>query len=148
QLKPTPGLSQNNYQLIVSLSNPAPPSPTPIPSPSPTSSPEPSPPPVEVEVEQVRFADGQAGQWVGGTINPNQVKRYLVNARAGQILAAQVIDGAVTLNIRTPNGELVENAAKVLDWESELPVSGEYQIDVVALEQTDFSLNITVRDLQ
>lgn len=146
QVKPASGISQSSYQLTVSLTDPTPPSPTPTPTPTPT---EPSsPPPVEMEVERVRFADGAMGQQVAGRATPGRVKRYLVNAAEGQVLATQVLNGTVTLNIRNPDGELVENASKVLSWESQLPTGGDYRIDVVAQDETDFMLNVTVRDLE
>lgn len=144
QLKPIPGVAQSSYQLTVGITNPAPPRPIPPVTPSaPTSEPSPSP---ELELEQVRFAPGTTAQRVAGSANPGRIKRYLVNARAGQVLATQVIDGTVTLNIRTPDGQLIEDAAKVLNWESQLPASGDYQIDVIAQDKTDFTLNVDVHN--
>ncbi len=145
QVKPAPGVSQSNYQLTVSLTDPTRPSPSP--TPTPTLSPEPSPPPVQVEVEQVRFAEGESAERISDTASPSRVRRYLVNAQEGQVLTAQVIDGLVT-NIRSPDGELIENASQVLSWESQLTTGGDYQIDVIAPEETDFSLNVEVRDLE
>lgn len=151
QLKPIPGVSQSNYQLTASLINPTPSTPTPTftPTPSPTPTPE-TPQPLEVEIERVQFADGATSQEVSDTVSPSRIKRYLVRAREGQVLTTQVIDGSVTLNIRDPNGNLIENASGVLSWESQLPESGNYQIDVVAARETDtnFDLNIGVRDLE
>jgi len=146
QLKPAPGVSQSQYQLTTSLIDPTLPSPSPTPTPTP--SPEPSPPPVQVEVEQVRFAEGESTEQISDTASPSRVKRYLVNAQEGQVLAAQVIDGTVVLNVRSPDGELIENASQVLSWESQLTTSGDYQIDVIAQTETDFNLNVRVRDLE
>jgi len=146
QLKPVPGVSQSNYQLTASLADPTRPSPSPPPVPTP--SPEPSPPPVQVEVEQVRFAEGESAARISATASPSRVRRYLVTAQAGQVLTAQVIDGLITLSIRSPDGELIENASQVLSWESQLTSTGDYQIDVIAPEETDFSLNVEVRDLE
>jgi len=146
QLKPVPGVSQSSYQLAVAIANPVPA--TPIATPTPTPSPEPASPSAEVDVEQVRFAPGETAQRMTDRASPGRVKRYIVNARAGQVLATQVIDGTVTLDIRTPDGQLINEASKVLSWESELPVSGDYQIDVIAQDETDFTLNVDVRNLQ
>jgi len=148
QLKPVPGVSQSHYQLTASLTDPTLPSPSPTPTPTPSPEPSPSPPPVQVEVEQVRFGEGETAQQISDTASPSRVKRYLVNAQEGQVLTAQVIDGTVTLNIRSPDGELIENASQVLSWEAQLTASGDYQIDVIAQEETDFSLNVEVRDLE
>ncbi len=152
QLKPIPGVSQSNYQLTASLVNPTPSTPTPTstPTPSPTPTPETSPQPLEVEIERVQFADGATSQEVSDTVSLSRIKRYLVRASEGQVLTAQVIDGSVTLNIRDPNGNLIENASGVLSWESQLSRSGSYQIDVVPAQETDtnFTVNIGVRDLE
>jgi serine/threonine-protein kinase len=151
QLKPIPEVSQHDYQLTVSLADLTPPTLVPIPSPPVTDSPTPtvdiSPSP-SIEEEQVNFPEGASSQQLSAQAIPNVVKRYLVNARAGQVLSAQVLNGAVTLSIRDPEGKLIENAGKVLTWESLLPESGNYQIDVAAINKTDFTLDIGVRDGQ
>lgn len=148
QLKTIPEVSQSSYQLTTSLTDPTPPTPTPTPTPTPseTPSPEPSPQVTEIDRERVRFEEGENNQEISATIRPNQVKRYLVNAQEGQVLAAQVLDGSVTLNIRSPNGNLIENASEVLNWESILQSSGDYRVDVLTTEDTDFTINISVRD--
>lgn len=148
QLQAVPGVSQGNFLLTVNLGSLEPP----IPSPSPTITPdlfstsEPSPE-VEADTRRVRFAAGETSQQIRATTSPSRIKRYLVRAREGQILTTQVQDGAVTLNIRYPDGTLVEGAGNVLNWEFLLPAAGSYQVDVVPVRQeSPFTLDIGVRN--
>ncbi|UBF27709.1 protein kinase [Kovacikia minuta CCNUW1] len=139
QLRPVQGLNRSDYRLDVNLRS------APQPSPSPTFSPEPSPP--NIDTQRVNFPPGTTGTVVSDWANPNVTKRYLVNARRGQVLNVRVLSGAVTLNIRYPSGRLIEDASNVLSWESELPRRGDYKIDVIATQNTNFQLDISVRDL-
>ena len=58
----------------------------------------------------------------------------------------ELFSGAVSLDIRDPNGQLIEEAEHVVFWESQVPIGGQYQIDVVAPEPINFVLEIQVRD--
>jgi len=53
----------------------------------------------------------------------------------------------VTLDIRYPDGR-VENASKLLNWQAQVPRSGEYQIDVIPIQDqdTDFTLDVSARN--
>ena len=55
-----------------------------------------------------------------------------------------VEEGNVKFNVRYPNGEKVADATEVGLWQAQLPSSGEYQIDVIALQETNFTLSIGV----
>lgn len=138
QLNPVQGVERSKYKLNLSL---APVELTIIPTPTPTVTP-------SFEVEPINFNPGETTRQISGQTGLQQIKRYLVNVQAGQELSVTV-QGSVTLDIRTSDGALVENAAKVQSWQEQIPSGGEYQIDVTALEQvTDFSLSVSVRDLE
>ncbi|MFM7448870.1 MAG: protein kinase domain-containing protein [Leptolyngbyaceae cyanobacterium] len=142
QLRPVQGVDRASYQLNVSLQNPAPP-PTPTPTPSPTK------PPPEVETIQVTFPPESDQTTVTGRAGPQVIKRYLVGSSKGNILSATISprDGSLRLTIRYPNGRPVENASGVLQWESEVTRNGEYQIDVIADQDTNFQLDIGLRQI-
>lgn len=148
QLQALPGLSQGNFLLTVNLGSLEPPTPSPSPIVTPDLFPTPeASPEVEAETRRVRFPAGESSQQISATTTPSRIKRYLVRAREGQILTTQVQDGAVTLNIRYPDGALVEGAGNVLNWEFLLPVAGSYQVDVVPVRQESrFTLDIGVRN--
>ena len=74
------------------------------------------------------------------------MKRYLVNVYPGQTLDVEVFSGAVSLDIRDPNGQLIEEAEHVVFWQGQVAMSGQYQIDLVAPEPINFVLEIQVRD--
>jgi serine/threonine-protein kinase len=143
QLSPVKGLDKSDYRLDVSLRSAVAPSPSPT---STTPPPSPSPSTPTVESHRVQFEAGQTATTVSERANPQLIHRYLVRATEGQIFKAIVRDGSVTLNITTPDGQPIQAATNVLSWEDQLPMSGTYQIDVIATQDTTFSLDIGVRN--
>lgn len=147
QLRPIKGIGQSDYQLEVRLVSPPEPSPSPTnPSPSPTISPSPSSPPAGVQEEQVNFPPGQTKTTISDRIEGNIIKRYLVTANEGQVLAAEVNGGPATLSVRAPDGRLLDGASGVVVSQSKLTSGGTYAIDVTAPPGTDFTLDMSVRD--
>ena len=133
RLSPVKGVTASDYRLKLRL-EPAqtlPPSPEPSPSPSPA--PEPEIQRLTPELNRETPIKGQSS------------KRYLINLQPGQVLKAELLEGAVTLNIRYPDGRPVENASGVVTWNARIFEGGEYQLDVVAAQPTDFLLNLAVQ---
>jgi len=61
-------------------------------------------------VQTINFNPGEAAQ-ISGQTQPQQIKRYLLNAQEDQLVSVAVEQGSVTLDIRYPDGQLVENAS-------------------------------------
>lgn len=137
QLRPVEGLETGSYKLTVSLASP--PTPSPSPTPSPTE-------PPRVDVETVEFPAGETRTEVSDLIRGNVIKRYLVNAEAGKLLSAEIIDGRATLDIRNPDGQVIDNASGIVVWQSRVDTGGTYRIDVVAPPRTRFVLRLGVQD--
>ncbi len=142
ELKTVKGIPKTDYKLNVNLK--APPTPTPTLTPTPTPTPTQGVTPT-VQTEQVSFPAGQTGAQIVGKTTPAIVRRYLVNAQKGQTLSVQLNSGAATLAIRYPNGKLVEDSSGVVNWQAQLSKSGDYQIDVIANQETDYQLDVNVR---
>jgi serine/threonine-protein kinase len=140
RLSPVKGVTSSNYKLKLSLE----PAASPSPSPSATPSPSPSTPP-DYDVQLLTPSDPNGAQVSDKTSN-TRIKRYLVNAQPGQVLKAELVQGAATLDIHYPSGRPVENASGVVTWSARVSEGGEYQIDVVAPEPTDFTLNVNVQE--
>jgi serine/threonine protein kinase len=137
-----------SFQLNLALTEPVPePSPSPSVAPSPTPSPSLSASSV-TETDLTLDEQGQT-QELNGQLLPNQVQRYAVRVEAGQSLSAAVAGQAsVTLTIRRPSGEPLDNAQNVLSWEALLSEPGIYQIDVVPIDgsvSTDFAILVGLR---
>ena len=159
QLRPVQGLEQSDYELEVSLSAVPDPGPTVDPQPEPTVDPQPPvvPPPTPdpapetnqpgtVIEQRVQIPPGQTSVQVSGQVNQDRSRRYLVNAQAGQILALDLptVSGPVTLDVRFPGGELIPDAARVLSWQGQLPVGGDYLIDVKSPRPSNYVLRVSV----
>ena len=148
RLSPVEGVVESNYKLSLSLENP--PASTPTPTPSESSAPSPSVELPTVETESISFDNDQTTEVSGRTGGRQQIKRYQVNVEEGNQLSVTVTKGAVTLDIRDPNGQLLEDASRLLNWQGQVAKSGEYQIDVVPIpdKEIDFSLEVSVKELE
>lgn len=144
QLSPVQGIEESSYQLDVLLENPVIPTPTPTPTETLPSTVVPTVVPERITVNP------------GETVTPSgitglqQITRYLVNVQEGQVLSVAVAQGDVTLDIRNPDGQLIEGATNLLNWQSQVSQTGDYQIDVIptAQEDVDFAVNIGIENLQ
>lgn len=146
QLTPAQGVAQTKYKLNLSLATSvAVPTPTPTPTSTPTSSPSPSVAVPSADTETISSEPGRK-PISGRTSGRQQIKRYLVNLKEGQELSVIVTKGAVTLDIRGPNGQLLEDASKLLSWQAQVRNSGQYQIDVVPIpdQPVDFELLLDI----
>jgi len=139
RLSPVKGVAASDYRLKLSL-EPAqvlPPSPEPSPSPSPAP---------ELQIQRLTL-DLNHDQQIRGQSSEQRMQRYLINVRPGQVLKAELLQGAVTLNVHYPDGRPVENASGVVTWNARIFEGGEYQLDVVATQPTDFLLNLAIQEL-
>jgi len=142
QLSPAPGVDESQYQLNLSLASTAT---TPTPSPADVS---PASPTVEVptaETQIISFAEGKNRTQVTGQTSKQQIQRYLVNLEEGQQLSVIVTKGAVTLDVRDPDGKELKGRND-FHWQGRVQRSGQYQIDVVPLtnSEVDFGVNVGV----
>ncbi|TVP65748.1 MAG: serine/threonine protein kinase [Leptolyngbya sp. LCM1.Bin17] len=147
QLRPVQGLEQSNYELEVSLSAAPEPEPEPEPTPDPEPTPEPEPEPEPNVTEQrIQIPSGQTSVQVSGQVSQNRTRRYVVNARSGQMLSLDLptVSGPVTLDVRFPGGELIPDASRVLSWQGQLPQGGDYLVDVKAPRPSDYTLRVAV----
>jgi serine/threonine-protein kinase len=148
QLSPVKGLSDSDYQLALSIANPASPSPSPTTTTSPSPSPSPTTTP-DYRTERVNFPNGQGSVELRGQSSPTQARRYLVNVEKGQQLTVQVPpEVGVSVDVRAPNGQVVADASRVKFWQGPAISSGEYQIDVIAPKPTTYRLNMGVQNSQ
>lgn len=140
QLRPVQGLEESDYRLELTLEA------APEPSPTPTETPTPEPTPIEPEIieERVEFSPDSTGAIVSGRTDTNIIQRYVVNAQAGQIMSAEILEGATSFTVRYPDGRPVENARRIIFWQSELTRSGDYQIDVFSEGPANYTLEISV----
>ena len=151
QLRPVQGLEQSDFQLEVSLSaqpEPEPsvePQPEPTVEPPPTPGPEPTADPTVIE-QRVQIPPGQTSVQVSGQVNEGRIRRYIINAEAGQVLSLDLpsVSGPVTLDVRYPDGTPIPDAERVLSWQGQLPTSGDYRVDVSSPRPSNYVLKVTV----
>lgn len=132
QLRPVQGLQESDYRLALNLTE------TQEPTPTPTSSPQRT-----YQTRRVSFPDGQGRVTLNGTTSPQRIQRYVANLQEGQQLSINVPEGSgVSLEIRDPNGQVLDSG--VVSWQGDVPIAGDYRVDVIANQQTDFNLDMAV----
>lgn len=101
--------------------------------------------PTQSEIQRVTFARSSHGTTVTGLVNPNQIRRYLLKAKRGQIIAVKVLEGKVNLSTIAPTGERLGNSnSQSRDWQGRLPVDGDYVIEVTASQRSEFALSFEI----
>jgi serine/threonine protein kinase len=146
QIQLRPEIPQGNYQLAIALNNQnaTPPSSVPTPSPSP-SLPAATNGSSSIRGTLIAFAPGERLKETRGQIRAGAIQRYFIEVEAGEMFSAVVVNGFVSLNIRTPEGRLVSNGVRVMDWKSRAYRTGKYQVDVIGMADTDFVLKFGAR---
>jgi len=139
ELRPVRGVEQSDYRLDLNLEA----APEPEPTPTPTPSPSPTPIEPQIETEQLSFPAGAEGVEVSDTVSDRLTKRYVVNVQEGQVFSAEVLEGAATISVLYPDGEPVPDAEGVVFWGFQVPESGDYIVEVVATEETNFTLGVS-----
>jgi serine/threonine protein kinase len=155
-------LPNTNKPVKVDAQNPAPitnNSPAPVATQSPTQAPSPvaSPSPIAATtpipattVESLALEVGKP-TLKEGMLNPGQTMVYSVTLQAGQQLKATLTPtpAGATMNILAPNQANVDVYAKnTVNWQGNLPLSGEYRIEIVspagATASSTYKLEATV----
>lgn len=93
------------------------------------------------DTQRVKFPRGKRSTTVTGKTQSGQVRRFLLKAKAQQIMRARVLQGNVSLTAIAPNGQ---NLGASVDsgrlWQQRLPIDGEYVIEVTSRKPEDFVL--------
>jgi serine/threonine protein kinase len=101
--------------------------------------------PVQETTNRVTFARGTNGTTVTGNLTSNQVRRYLLKAKQGQIVLVKTLQGRVALSAIAPNGQRIGGIQpQSKDWKSQLPADGDYVIELSAQQATDYALSFEI----
>ncbi|MBW4444088.1 MAG: serine/threonine protein kinase [Plectolyngbya sp. WJT66-NPBG17] len=96
-------------------------------------------------VQHVRFPRGQSQTTVTGDIQPKQKRRYLLKAGARQIMAVRALKGDVSIVVLAPTGQRIGgSSAESQNWQSRLPMDGEYTIEVSSKQKQGFALGFEI----
>ena len=158
QISPVEGVEQSNYSLAVSLSENGDSEPEDPEAPEPPSEPDALSEPVPVEPDpaepqepdivseqRVRFPSGQDSILVANSAGPLRVRRYVINLREGEVLevAVESSTAPTTFSVQLPSGDPLVNSVNL--WEDSVPVGGDYAIDVIATDSSEFTLRFGVQ---
>jgi serine/threonine-protein kinase len=101
--------------------------------------------PTQEKIQRVAFAPGKSGTTVTGQIAPNQIQRYLLKAKQGQLLVVKVLQGSVSFSAIAPNGQRIgSNATNTKSWQGRLPQDGAYMIEVSGNEPEGYAIALEV----
>jgi serine/threonine-protein kinase len=105
----------------------------------------PTPRPMQEQTDRITFARGTNGTTVTGSLTPNQIRRYLLRAKRGQLVLVKVIQGQANLQAIAPNGQPIgSTTAIVKDWKGQLPMDGDYVLEVSANQPGDYALSVEI----
>ena len=139
QLKTVRDVEKSDYKVDLKLTDPVkqtpPPTPTPPPSPTPT--------PISGNVERVLFLPNTTTSVMTGSANGGPVKRYVIEAKAGQSMEI-TLQGA-KFNVIGPSGNPVPDASNRSAWRGLQLPPGDYQVEIVTTTPTNYSLSVTVQ---
>ncbi len=143
ELKPVQGLESGRYDIDISLrSEPQPPSPSPSPSPEPP----------QINEIVVEFEPGETSErayYSDRRVNANRIDRYLISAKAGNALSAEVNSRRATLRVYDPSGREITKPGDVTWQVDNVPyASGTYLVDVIDQSDTRgsrYDLSLTRR---
>lgn len=99
---------------------------------------------IEMPTQRVKFARGTTGTTVTGDIAPNQLRTYLLKAKAGQMSAIKVLQGEVNLSVISPTGDRIGGSTSVPNWQGRLPLDGDYAIEVSANQPGQFAISLEI----
>ncbi|MDX2241971.1 MAG: serine/threonine-protein kinase [Leptolyngbyaceae cyanobacterium bins.302] len=101
--------------------------------------------PIQDRTDRISFARGTNGTTVTGSIVPKQIRRYLLKANQGQLVLVKVIQGNANFSAIAPNGQrLGGSTTHSNEWKGQLPMAGDYVIEVSAAQPGDFALALEV----
>ncbi|NER07961.1 MAG: hypothetical protein F6K17_38130 [Okeania sp. SIO3C4] len=110
-----------------------------------------------IRTERVQFAPGTTGMVIEDSIQGYEAVDYLLNARAGQYMAVNLMsdNGANYFTILTPPGAEVDRLGSVSQsqYQGTLPASGDYRIRVYIMrnaarrnESANYRLEMSIAD--
>ncbi|MEB3292860.1 MAG: serine/threonine-protein kinase [Synechococcales bacterium] len=101
--------------------------------------------PQATTTQHVKFDRGQASTAVTGSLQSQQVKRYLIKARGGKIMAIKALTGSIRFSAIAPNGQRIGGSTtQSKAWQGRVPMDGEYVIEVSATQKTDYALAMEI----
>jgi serine/threonine protein kinase len=101
--------------------------------------------PPQAQIQRVIFAPGKAGTTVTGQLVPNQIQRYLLQAKRGQKLVVKVLQGSVSFSAIAPNGQRLGNSTtKAKSWQGRLPEEGDYIVEVSTSQTGRYAIALEV----
>lgn len=105
--------------------------------------------------QRVRFARGTTEATVRGTVRGYEYRDHIVGASVGQSISVKLNSPNTfsVFSIFLPNGENLEGAAQVNEYQGTLPASGDYSIRVLMMRAqarrrgsvSNYTLTVSIR---
>jgi len=91
-------------------------------------------PPLPAQPIRLTIPAGSTSVTQPGTLAPQSVVRYVVNASQGQIMSVTVTApaGGLAMGVYDPAGTAIKPADTTLTWSATIPQTGDYRIDIAS----------------
>ncbi len=101
--------------------------------------------PNQEQTGRITFTRGSHNTTVTGQLSPDQVRRYLLRAKQGQLLRLKLLEGQVKLDAIAPSGQRLTPVGRVQsEWQGTLPQEGDYVIELSTDRVGDYALVVEV----
>jgi len=101
--------------------------------------------PVQEQTQRVSFAPRQNRTTVTGKLEPKQLRRFLFQAKQGQIIVIKSIEGQANLRVLAPDGQQLGTlSATAKEWKGRLPQNGDYVLETTAERPTPFAIVLEI----
>jgi hypothetical protein len=95
-------------------------------------------------VKRIKFAPGRTTAVVKDTVRLFTAHQYKLKARAGQKMSLHLATGKRTsMTLYAPNGDTLLDGD--VDWEGDLPETGDYYVHVGTDATARYTLEVTIR---
>lgn len=101
---------------------------------------------VSVGTQRLKFALGKQSTMVTGSLNPRQVRRYIVKAQNNKMMILSGIQGAVNVSVISPRGDRIgETTVQSNSWQGRVPMDGDYVIEIATEKvKSDYQVGIEI----
>jgi serine/threonine-protein kinase len=102
--------------------------------------------PSQEQIERINLAQGNHATTVTGQINSNQVRRYLLQAKQGQLLRIKLLEGQIKFRAIAPTGQpiIYNSIENQKEWQDRLPQAGDYVIELTTQKSNTYALLVEI----
>lgn len=98
---------------------------------------------IDGDTQRIHFSRGATSASVNGFVESNNLKRYLLRAKAGQMMTVSLASKFAKFDVYfQKRGNLLANGTNY--WQGTLPYNGDYVISIFSYSNDNFELDVSI----